>query len=297
MRCTFRWAALLLLAVFVLPVIAADDPKDAKKDTPKDVKKDDAKDVKKDDAKKDDAKKDAPKADPKKDDPKADPKKDAPKKDDPKKDDPKNSSTKDVKPDWKDTKKDSGMVPAGKMLGTLISQPENGKSLRFKIEQTVTTLNTSAAQAMQQGQLEYLQAQAKRDVQGMISAQNKIASNQKNLYTSTKSSTEVEYVTTDDCVVRLAEPPPTFDDKGKIKKLTAKEKAELKGDPKLKLPGYKAEFADLHTNQLMEIHLVVSKSAKNIKINPYKSKDLDPALLAERKPKISLLYIRNDLLK
>ncbi len=286
MRCTFRWAALLLLAVFVLPVIAADDPKDAKKDTKdvkkdaKDVKKDDAKDVKKDDAKdvkKDDAKKDAPKADPKKGDPK---------KDDPKKDDPKKSPTNDVKPDWKDTKKDSGMVHVGTFFGTLISQPEAGKSLRFKIE--IPKLDTNAVNAIAQAQTELLQAQYKRppDLNGMVAAQNKIATNKAKLYTTT--SVEMEFGTTEDCLVRMANPAPQFDDKGKVKKLTAKEKAELKGDPKL--PGYKAEFSDLHSNQIVKINLVRSKAASKIKINP-KSKDVDPALLAEVKAKISIIEI------
>src|SRR4051794_38226703 len=93
MRHLFRGSALMLLAVFVLPVIAADEAKDPKTDAPKAAKKEE---VKKDDpklVKKEDVKKDAPK----KDEPKKDTKKDEPKKD-------------DVKLVPKETKKDNGMI-------------------------------------------------------------------------------------------------------------------------------------------------------------------------------------------
>jgi len=82
--------------------------------------------------------------------------------------------------------------------------------------------------------------------------------------------------------------PPQFDDKGKLKQPTAKEKAEAKGDPKL--PGYKGEFSDLRSNQIVQVTLVRHKSAKPVKINP-KSKDVDPELLAELKPQISMIVV------
>ena len=52
----------------------------------------------------------------------------------------------------------------------------------------------------------------------------------------------------EDVVVRMARPKDDFDEKGKPKKYTKKELAELRGTDK-KLPGYKAEFGDISTDQ------------------------------------------------
>ena len=67
-------------------------------------------------------------------------------------------------------------------------------------------------------------------------------------------------MTIDDLKVRTQEPPVAYDEKGNKKKYTAKEKKELKGDPKL--PGYTAGFEDLKVNQIVEVWLVYKKSDK-----------------------------------
>src|SRR5215470_4755 len=59
---------------------------------------------------------------------------------------------------------------------------------------------------------------------------------------------DVELQAIDDVVVRTARPREQVDDKGKVKRLTRAELKELKG-PDPKLPGYKAEFGDLQTEQ------------------------------------------------
>jgi hypothetical protein len=149
MRHSLGGAALLLLAVFILPIVAADDVKDVKKDDPKGVKKDDVKDPAKDDPKKGAAK------DAKKEDPKKDAAKDA------RKEDPKKEIKKDppVKPE---PKKDNGMVKVAQLIATIVTLDETKKSMRLKVD--VPKLNVSAAQAIQQGEVEYLQAQATRPV-------------------------------------------------------------------------------------------------------------------------------------
>ena len=52
-----------------------------------------------------------------------------------------------------------------------------------------------------------------------------------NLNTIEKKTSTVDYATTDDLKVRLMEPPPAFDEKGNIKKRTAKELARTQGRP------------------------------------------------------------------
>ena len=58
--------------------------------------------------------------------------------------------------------------------------------------------------------------------------------------------------------VRLAQPPEAFDDKGNIKKYTAKELKELKGPDNL--PGYTGTLDDVKTNQLVLVSLAASRA-------------------------------------
>jgi tetratricopeptide (TPR) repeat protein len=71
---------------------------------------------------------------------------------------------------------------------------------------------------------------------------------------------DVKVMTIDDVKIRTKNPPVAYDDKGKIRKYTAKELKVLKGDSKL--PGYLAEFYDLRANQIVQVSLVHKKSNK-----------------------------------
>jgi pentapeptide MXKDX repeat protein len=296
MRRTLRTLALLLLGLIVLPTFAADDKKpdadkkdEVKKDDVKkdDVKKDDVKkdDVKKDDVKKDDVKKDdVKKADPKKDDPKKDdPKKDDPKKDDPKKDDPKKD---DKKPDPKKDldKKDPNLLKAGTLTGKIMLVDEPKKSLQ--IEYDVPKLNPNAVLALNNATVNLQTASARGDYNGVRAAQLEIAKQKAAMYTMTPM--KIDLVTTEDVVVRLATPRPEFDEKGKLKKHTAKELKELRGDSKL--PGFAGEFSDLKTNLYVTLSLVRKKDAPRPKPGP-KSKDADAELMQENKPMISQIMV------
>jgi hypothetical protein len=224
MRRAFGGAGLLLLAVFVLPLFAADDAKETKKEQ----------------------------------------------------------------------KKDNGMVYLRAVKGTILNFDDAKKTIRLRVEEPKPDLQAiqTAIQGQQQGQLEYLQASMKRpqDVQGMANAQKKvndnIAAQRKAMAITTP--VEVEWTTTEDLVVRVSDLPQQFDDKGQAKKLTPKEKSDLKGNPKL--PGYKGEPSDVHTNDVVAVTLVRSKAAAKIKIDP-KAKDIDPAVLAEIQPHVSMILV------
>jgi WD40 repeat protein len=71
---------------------------------------------------------------------------------------------------------------------------------------------------------------------------------------------DVKVMTIDDVKIRTKNPPVAYDDKGKIRKYTAKKLKVLKGDSKL--PGYLAEFYDLRANQIVQVSLVHKKSNK-----------------------------------
>jgi len=124
----------------------------------------------------------------------------------------------------------------------------------------------------------------------MLNAQKKISDNvaaQRKAMAAT-TPVEVEWTTVEEVVVRQTEPPQLYDDKGKPKKMTPKEKADLKGDPKL--PGYKGEMSDVHANDVVAVTLVRTKAAAKIKIDP-KAKDVDPALLAEIQPHVAMILV------
>ncbi len=275
MRLVRRGITLLLLAFLVLPAFAADDKK-------KDEKKDDKKDVKKDEKDAKDVKPVVPPAakDPKKDE-KTDPKTE-----------PKKVEKKDVKPEpKKEEKKDNGMVKIDQRLGQVLSMDESKKTLRLRIE--VPKLNEGAVQGLAQAQQELVQAYTKplqQQAQAVAAAQRKILENQAKLIT--KTTADIDLGTTEDLVVRMKDPPPKFDDKGKPARYSAKELAELKGESKL--PGYKAEWADLRTNQLLQVVLVQKRNLPKPKINP-RTREIDPDVLAAYNPLISQIIILGEL--
>ncbi len=71
----------------------------------------------------------------------------------------------------------------------------------------------------------------------------------------------VQVTTVDDVKVRTLTPPVVYDDKGKVRKHTAKELKELKG--KGNLPGYTAGWDDLKVNEIVSVTLGIKKGEKN----------------------------------
>jgi hypothetical protein len=76
-----------------------------------------------------------------------------------------------------------------------------------------------------------------------------------------KGSQNVTWQTVDDVKIRTRTPPVVYDDKGKVRKHTAKELKELKG--KGNLPGYTAAWDDLKVNEIVSVSLGVKKGEKN----------------------------------
>lgn len=104
---------------------------------------------------------------------------------------------------------------------------------------------------------------------------------------SKDKTVDVEWQSIDDVKVRMLNPPPQFDDKGRIKRYTRKELRELKGEDKS--PGYPAEFSDLKPAQYVQVTLVKKKGAP--RVTPKRGKDADPDLLGDNLPRMSLIMI------
>ncbi len=172
-------------------------------------------------------------------------------------------------------KKHNGLVPAGRLTGRVVSVEESKRALRVNIGQR--TINPVAAAALATAQKAMRSARTKQD---RIAAIGQLQAAAKDLYVN-----DVELTATDDVVVRVAQPPANFDEKGKIKKYTKKELRELKGDPKL--PGYQGEFSNLRQNQIVQISLVKRKEAAMAA----RARDADNSLAADNLPMMAMIIV------
>lgn len=202
---------------------------------------------------------------------------------------------KDVVKD-KDSVKEPTVSPWVKVTvvtGKVMAVYEDKRKLRIQV--AVPKLDAGQVNALLQAKQALATA---RDVNAVRQAQQQMAQAQARLYTTENRDVEVQAI--EDVVVRLNSPKPDFDDKGRPKKLTKEELKEAKGDPKL--PGYKAEFGDVQTDQIVQITVVRKRNApapkQPIKAPPKKGKgkemdmdgDLD-ALAADTTPQVSMIMV------
>jgi hypothetical protein len=103
-----------------------------------------------------------------------------------------------------------------------------------------------------------------RDPNSIRSIQLELMKNEQNLVTYKDEVKKVEIALGDDPKVRTMLLPVEYDDKGKPRRLTEKEKKALKGSD-LKAPGYEAEMDSLQPNQLVEVYIIKPKTTARSK--------------------------------
>ncbi len=196
------------------------------------------------------------------------------------------------------------MYRAGQLAGKILTINESKKSVRLQVTLQYPKLNQGALNSLVQAQINMQQAALNRDynsrIQGIANAQRQMLQAQATLYSLETHTKDVELQAAEEVKVRQAHPPESFDDKGKLKKYTAKELKELKG-PDPKLPGYNAEFSDLREGQYVTVSLVKKKDAPHTKLpprrpikDPKEAKDVDADLLLENLPQMSVIVIVAD---
>jgi hypothetical protein len=85
---------------------------------------------------------------------------------------------------------------------------------------------------------------------------------QANLYKIKEVKKDIDLRAVEEMKVRTIQPPIEYDDKGNLKKYTAKELKDLRG--KGNLPGYTADFDSLREGQIVQVYLAKPKTpAKN----------------------------------
>jgi hypothetical protein len=111
-----------------------------------------------------------------------------------------------------------------------------------------------------------------------------------------KVTKDIELGANDDVKVRTMILPMDYDAKGKVKKYTKKELAQLKG-PNKSLPGYTAEWDNLAKGQFVKVYLAKQKKPKSRPLTKVKKdKDDDKELFTER-PKVVMIVILAEPMK
>jgi hypothetical protein len=196
-------------------------------------------------------------------------KKDEPKKEEPKKEDP--------------------YKVVATLQGKIVNIEESKHGIKLSVPKQVP--NQAAYQALADAQRRLQDAIRRNDRNAAINAQRDIAKHQSELMKIEWHDEEIE--TIDEVKVRVANPPPKFDEKGNIVKYTQKELDELKG-PDKKAPGFPGEFSDLRANQVVVVTMVLKKDLPDIKKLKAEGKEITPEIQDQFKPKASLIVVAAD---
>jgi hypothetical protein len=146
----------------------------------------------------------------------------------------------------------------GKITGKLTQWGASDKTFTVKVTVPYAELNEGEYKALLQEQA--YASDPRRSPQDRLAHARAAADHQVKLYTAKKTDVDFYFIAGTDMKVRTAN-PLVFDDKGKPKKLTAKEKDELKG-PDKSLPGYTADISDVHQDSIVTVYLPKKKSTK-----------------------------------
>jgi hypothetical protein len=194
----------------------------------------------------------------------------------------------DDKPTTKDKhapkdKKDAieKLVVGGEISGKLVHW--EGTQKYFTVQVALSVPDAGAIKHLADLDLQLKRQALARDFNGVRNTRIEMAKVQ----TYKKEDHNIDFQAGADMKVRVLH-PMVYDDKGKPKKLTSKELAELKG-PDKKLPGYTAEIADIRQDSYVTVYLPKTKRSKPA---PGASKDDKP--LADNKPEAIMLLIRGD---
>jgi hypothetical protein len=152
------------------------------------------------------------------------------------------------------------MVKAGVLVGKILTIFEDKRKIRLQVTVPVTKIDEGQLNAVAQAQQRLAQARLKRDVGAMQQAQRDLVQAQARLCKVENVTRDLDLEARDDVVVRTARPKEDFDDKGRIKRYSAAELKQLKG-PDAKAPGYRADFSDVATQQIIQVTLVKKKGA------------------------------------
>ncbi len=190
------------------------------------------------------------------------------------------------KPDTKEQKQVEKLVKSGKsFIGKLVKMNADKRIATVEVSYKTTKQDPHILQNLTNLQLRMADAQRNRNPierqRQVAQIQLDIEKNTRNLYKD--ASQKIEFDMPDEMKVRTMLPPVELDDKGKPRRLTEKEKRELKG-PDPSLPGYTGDFDSLQPDQTVEVYLAKQPSKS-------KPKDKDTVTADNTRPRIAMIVI------
>jgi hypothetical protein len=201
-----------------------------------------------------------------------------------KKPEPDKAMPKDDKSKPKDKKEAfEKMHVGGKISGKLTVWGASDKGFTVQVPIVYYVVNEGEYRALLQSQVDLAKA---RSLQEVYNAKKAMADHESRLYTEKKENVNVDFTPGPEMKVRTMI-PVIYDDKGKPKKLTKKDKDELKG-PDKKLDGYTADPSDVKQDMIVTVYV---EKKKPVKTNP---KDKDDKGLADNKPEALMILIVAD---
>ncbi len=195
----------------------------------------------------------------------------------------KTTSTKASDKEKKTSSKEKAVKAGEPIFGKLTQVEGAQRYLTVQVTFKVPQDNPGAAQNLANLRRQLI---GNRDPNSIANIRLEMAKNQQNLLKDQTKNLELSAA--DDMKVRTVLPPVEYDDKGKLKKLTAKELKALKGtDPSL--PGFPADFDNLKPGQMVKVYLPKAKK------DTTRSKPKDRDLLADKeKPKVTMIVILSE---
>jgi hypothetical protein len=200
-------------------------------------------------------------------------------------DDDTDPPTKKATPTKSKTKETPPKEKKGKteyLTGKLTQVEGAQRYLTVQVTQKVPQENAGAAQNIMNLKRQLI---GNTDRNSIRSIYIQMAQEQQKLITYKDETKNLELQAVDELKVRTMLEPVEYDDKGKVRKLTEKEKRALKG-PDRHLPGYPADFDSLKPNQTVQVYLAKSKDAGKAK-----AKDKDAATEPKDRPKITMIVV------
>ena len=149
-------------------------------------------------------------------------------------------------------------VTGGQVLGKVTQYDAERNAFTLEVTLRYAVPNTGALNNIASWQVQLAQAAQRGDRNAVVDLQIKIAQEQRNVLQWKEERQNVEFQAADDMKVRLAQPPAQFDDKGRLRRATAKERDDLKG-PNKSLPGYNGELSDLKSGSVVKVYLPKAK--------------------------------------
>jgi len=153
------------------------------------------------------------------------------------------------------------LINSGKLPGRVVEVDPSEGTMTLHVTLRYAVLNPSAVAQLADLRQQLVEAlQISDPVERLQRAQeirDEVAQAQAELYNIEEQEIDVPLQLVDDVKVRVLKPPTRFDDKGRVKKYTAKELKELKGTENL--PGYPSALAAVKAEQIVEVSVARKK--------------------------------------